>query len=141
MGRVKCDVSDTLTSLDSVVGASTERVYARSELTPPCYCSAAAKNRSACTELLCLALGFQPNGCMPDLSRNSPATVLLLQILVLPTLNCCLALGFQPIGLVPDLSLNCPATVLLLLRNLVLPALNCCLALRFHPNGCMPDLS
>ena len=29
------------------------------------YCSAAAKNRLACTELL--ALGFQPNGCMPDL--------------------------------------------------------------------------
>ena len=68
MGRVKCDVSDTLTSLDSLVVASTERVHTRSDLTLPCYCSAAAKNRSACAELLFLALGFQPNGCMPDLS-------------------------------------------------------------------------
>ena len=52
MGRVKCDVSGTLTSLDSVVAASTERVDAQSDLTLPCYCSAAAKNHSACTELL-----------------------------------------------------------------------------------------
>ena len=31
------------------------------------YCSAAAKNRLACAENCCLALGFKPYGCMPDL--------------------------------------------------------------------------
>ena len=77
-------------------------------MTLPCYCSAAEKNRSACAELLFLALGFQPNGCIPDLSWNSPATVLLLQILVFPALNCCLALGFQPTGLMPDFELEVP---------------------------------
>ena len=48
-------------------------MHARSDLTLPCYCSAAAKNRSACAELLFLALGFQPNGCIPDLSYCSAA--------------------------------------------------------------------
>ena len=52
----------------------------------------------------CLALGLQPNGCIPDFNWNCPATVLLLQILVLPALTCCLAPGFQPTGLMPDLS-------------------------------------
>ena len=33
-----------------------------------------------------------------------PATVLLLQRVALPALNCCLALGFQPNGCIPDLS-------------------------------------
>ena len=53
------------TELLSGPGLRTERVHARSDLKLPCYCSAAAKNSSACN--CCLALGFQPNGCIPDL--------------------------------------------------------------------------
>ena len=81
------------TELLSGRGLPTERVHARFELKLSCYCSATATNRSACT-----------TGCIPELSWNCPITVLLLQILVLPALNCCLALCFQPTGLMPDLS-------------------------------------
>ena len=92
------------TELLSGPGLPTEQVHARSDLTLPC-CSAAAKSRSACTELL-----FGPG--LPTERVHTRldclATVLLLQFLVLPALNCCLAPGFQPTGPMPDFELELP---------------------------------
>ena len=52
MGRIKCDVSDTLVSLDSVVAASDRTgvcpIWFDTALLQVCSC----KNRSACAELL-----------------------------------------------------------------------------------------
>ena len=48
-------------------GLPTDRAHARFELELPCYCSSAAAKSRFPAQFCCLALGFQPNGCMPDL--------------------------------------------------------------------------
>ena len=82
-------------------------MHVRFDLTLPCYCSAVRKIALLALNY-CLALGFQPNGYMPDLILHCPASVLLLRRVALPALNCCLALGFQPTGLVPIFELELP---------------------------------
>ena len=60
---------------------STERVHTKLDPKLPRYSSAAA-NFVLPALNLSLALGFQPNGCMPDLGSNCPAIVLHLRYLV-----------------------------------------------------------
>ena len=114
-------------------------MHVRSDLTLPCYCSAAAKNRSACAELLFgpglptewVHARFElklPRYCSAAANSRYACT----ELLSVPGL---------PINRAhARFELELPCYYSSAAANLVLPALNCCLALGFQPNGCMPDL-
>ena len=119
-------------------GLPIERVHSRSDLKLPCYCSAAAKNRPACTELLFgpvlpnervhTRFELKLSRCSADANSGFACTELVSGP-VIPT-----ARAHAQFEL--ELPFYCSSAAA---KSRF--ALNCCLAVGFQPNGCMPDLS